>query len=224
MCGRFTLFVVGVDLAEVMGLDAALALKPRYNIAPGQDVLAVRAGESDGRELCTLHWGLIPHWAKDRKIAYKLINARGETVHEKPSFREAFKHRRCLIPADGFYEWQGQGKHKQPYHIRLKGGGAFAFAGLWERWQPEDGEPVESCTIITTTPNALLTPIHDRMPVILPPQAYQTWLCAGPDRGEDLRALLAPYPDEAMEAVAVSSLVNKAAVDDPRCVEPATLL
>jgi len=223
MCGRFTLFVVGVDLAEVMGLDAPVDLKPRYNIAPGQEVLAIRAGAKAQREPCFLHWGLIPSWAKDSKIAYKLINARGETVHEKPSFRAAFSKRRCLLAADGFYEWQGQGKRKQPYHIRMKTGSAFALAGLWERWEPEGGDPVESCTIITTAPNALLEPIHDRMPVILPPEHHEIWLTAGPDHGATLRELLKPYPDEAMEAVAVSTLVNKPSVDDPRCVAPATL-
>ena len=223
MCGRFTLFVVGVELAEVMGLDPSVDLAPRYNIAPGQDVLAVRADAAGQREAVHLHWGLIPHWAKDRKIAYKLINARGETAHEKPSFRSAFKRRRCLIPTNGFYEWQGKGKHKQPYFIRMKDGNPFAFAVLWEVWQSEKSEPVQSCTIVTTEPNALVKPIHRRMPVILRPDEYERWLTAGPDDLEALRALLVPYPAEAMETLAVSTLVNNPSVDDPRCIVPNSL-
>ena len=217
------------ELHERMGLiGTPLNLRPRFNVAPSQDVAVVRAND-DGRTLAMLRWGLIPAWAKDHAIGYKLINARSETAAEKPSFRAAFRHRRCLIPADGFYEWRRECKTRQPWLFGLRDGSPFAFAGLWECWTvPADaaltgslaerstGDAVETCTILTTAANETVAPVHGRMPVILPPDAYGPWLA-----GEDVA--LAPYPTDDMTAHPVSTLVNRPANDDPRCVEPVSL-
>ncbi|MBI5758349.1 MAG: SOS response-associated peptidase, partial [Planctomycetales bacterium] len=173
MCGRFTLRTPADELSELFSatLRDGLLLSPRYNIAPSQLVACVRQPPEGQRELVTLRWGLVPSWAKDAKIGYSLINARSETVANKPAFRSPFRRRRCLIPADGFFEWQAVpgSKTKQPHYITLQGGQPFAFAGLWERWIGPDGNPLESCSIITTEPNELMKTIHNRMPVILPP-------------------------------------------------------
>ena len=206
-------------------IGAPRNLRPRYNIAPSQEVAVVRDGDG-GRSLSMLRWGLIPGWAKDPAIAYKLINARSETVSEKPSFRSAYRRRRCLIPADGFYEWTRRGKTKQPWLIGPEDGGVFAFAGLWERWTvPEGaaltgslaellpGDVVETCTILTTVANGVVARVHNRMPVILPPGAFAAWL-------EGSEVPLGPCPADAMTIHPVSTLVNKPANDDPRCVEP----
>ena len=203
-------------------------LRPRYNVAPSQDVAVVRAADG-GRSLSILRWGLIPAWARDPAIGYRLINARSETVAEKPSFRSAYRRRRCLIPADGFYEWQRLGKTRQPWLFGLRDGAQFAFAGLWERWtvpegaaltgslaESKPGDPVETCTILTTAANETVAPVHGRMPVILPRDACDPWLA-----GEDVS--LAPYAADAMTAHPVSTLVNRPANDDPRCVEPVSL-
>ena len=210
-------------------IGTPLNLRPRYNVAPSQDVAVVRADDG-GRTLGMLRWGLIPAWAKDHAIGYKLINARSETAAEKPSFRSAFRTRRCLIPADGFYEWRREGKSRQPWLFGLRDGAPFAFAGLWERWtvpqgaalagslsERSPGDAVETCTILTTVANGTVAPVHGRMPVILPPDAYGPWLA-----GEDVA--LAPYPADAMTAHPVSTLVNRPANDDPRCVEPIALI
>ena len=226
MCGRFTQRFSWRELRELLGLIGPAAnLRPRYNVAPSQEVAVVRDGEV-GRGLSMLRWGLIPGWARDPAIAYKLINARSETVSEKPSFRSAYRHRRCLIPADGFYEWTRSGKTKQPWLIGLKGGGVFAFAGLWERWTvPEGaalrgslaelrpGETNETCTILTTSANAAVARVHNRMPAILPPGTFGSWL-------EGNEVPLGPYPADEMRIHPESTLVNRAANDDPRCVEP----
>lgn len=218
MCGRYTLRKP-TQLKDEFGVAAVPQdLAPRYNICPGQDVPVVL--EDDGRELAMVRWGLIPFWAKDPAIGNKLINARGESVADKPSFRQAYRKRRCLIPADGFYEWQGKRPPKTPMHIRFSSGALFALAGLWESWRAPDGEMVRTCTIITTTPNALLEPIHSRMPVILPPEAYAAWLGEEAVAADALSALLAPFPPEGMEAFDVSRLVNSPANDSPACVEP----
>ena len=206
-------------------IGTPLNLRPRYNVAPSQDVAVARAND-DGRTLAMLRWGLIPAWAKDQAIGHKLINARSETAAEKPSFRSAFRARRCLIPADGFYEWRREGKTRQPWLFGLRDGVPFAFAGLWERWtvpqgaaltgslaERSPGDAVETCTILTTAANETVAPVHGRMPVILPPDAYGPWLA-----GEDVP--LAPYPTDDMTAHPVSTLVNRPANDDPRCVEP----
>jgi putative SOS response-associated peptidase YedK len=199
--------------------EGSADLLPRYNVSPSQSVAAIR--HADGRRtLARLRWGLIPSWAKDPKIDYQCINARAETVATKPAFRSAFKRRRCLIPADGFLEWQKlSAKKKQPYHIRLRDESVFTFAGLWECWHPPEGEPVETCTIVTTEANDLVRPLHDRMPVILDGGDRDAWLA--PDaEAVLLQPLLRPFPAELMEAVAVSTLVNSPKNDLPECLEP----
>ncbi len=221
MCGRFTLRTPAHALAEAFGVPERPNLAPRYNIAPTQAVAAVRRADG-GRELVMLRWGLIPAWAKDAVIGNRMINARAETVADKPAFRAAFRHRRCLIAADGFYEWRKTGGGaKQPYHIRLESGAPFAIAGLWERWRPPDGEAVESCTLITTAANALLAPIHDRMPVIVGPEDYDAWLDPEPPSAGALTALLRPYPADRMSAFAVSRVVNDPRNDTEACIAPA---
>ncbi len=220
MCGRFTLTVDPDDLREAFGLSAPPSsdLAPRYNIAPSQSVAVIANGESRALEL--FKWGLIPSWAKDPKIGNRMINARGETLAEKPSFRTALKKRRCLVLADGFYEWKREGKLKTPMYIQLKDGRPFAFAGLWETWKSLEGEWIKTCTIITTTPNALMEKIHDRMPVILPPKAYDLWLSPGELPAEKTLPLLKPFAASQMRAVAVSPLVNNPRFDSPECVVP----
>ena len=195
-------------------------LPPRYNVAPTQNVPIVRRPkDTDGRELVLARWGLIPSWAKDTKIGYRTINARAETVAEKPSFREAFKRRRCLVVADGFYEWQKQpGGKKQPYFISAASDGPLAFAGLWETWKDPEGDRVESCTIIVTEANDLLRPIHDRMPVILQPGDFDPWLDAPP---QDAQTMLKPFAGD-MTLYPVSSRVNNVRNDDPSCIEKLT--
>ncbi|MCB1056336.1 MAG: SOS response-associated peptidase, partial [Acidobacteria bacterium] len=167
-----------------------------------------------------MRWGLIPHWAKDPSIGNRLINARAETAAEKPAFRSSFSKRRCLVPADGFYEWQKTGGRKQPFYLQLKEHRPFAFAGLWARWKASEDETVQSFTLLTTTPNEVAAKVHDRMPVILPPESYDRWLDPELHDREALEALLLPYPAEAMEAYPVSTLVNSPQNDDPRCIEP----
>lgn len=219
MCGRYTQRAKLKQLAELFKLFDAIAdsIVPRYNIAPSQDVLAIR--ETDSRELVELKWGLVPSWAKDPKIGNRMINARGETVREKPSFRSAFKRRRCLVPADGFYEWKKTGaKTKQPFFVHLKHDQPFAFAGLWEHWEG-DGEIIESCTIITTDANELMKPIHERMPVILPVEAYDEWLDPENQATEDLPRLLVPYPTDEMEAHRISTYVNSPRNQGLECIE-----
>lgn len=219
VCGRYVLTVTGRVLARLFDLDEVPEVEARYNIAPTQPVLVVRAG-AGGRKLDTLRWGLIPSWAKDPAIGNRMINARAETVAEKASFRSAFRHRRCLVPADGFYEWRREDNRKQPYLVRFADGRAFAIAGLWETWRQPDGTPLESCVLITTEPNPVVAPLHDRMPVIVPPELYSQWLePADQDQGR-LHALLAPHPPEEMEAYPVSRHVNNPANDDPRCLQP----
>ncbi|HKI36710.1 MAG TPA: SOS response-associated peptidase [Gemmataceae bacterium] len=221
MCGRFTLFASGDELARLFGFETAgvPALEPRYNVAPTQPVAAVRL--DDGRRaLVLLRWGLIPSWAKDPGIGNSLINARSETAAEKPSFRSAFRQRRCLVPASGFYEWQATGgKHKQPYHFRRRDGKPFAFAGLWERWHDGDGQPVETCAILTTEANAVVRPVHDRMPVILPPGDFAAWLDPRTP-GAEVGALLRPYPAEEMTGVPVGRYVSNPRNEGPQCLTP----
>lgn len=216
MCGRFTLRASNPELAKLLGIpDAWPGYRPRYNIAPTQSVAAVR--EHDGkRELAWLRWGLIPHWAKDAKIGASLTNARADTVATKPSFRTAFKRRRCLIPADGFYEWKTEGKKKRPFFIHRRDDRPFAFAGLWESWTDPAGLPVETCSLITTDANALMQPIHNRMPVILHPADFGDWLV----NAERAPELLRQYPAEEMEAVEVDPLVNNWRHESPDCVVP----
>jgi len=220
MCGRYTLTVSARVLAGVFDVPEMAGLQPRYNIAPTQPVVIVRATEAGDREMKTVRWGLIPFWAKEAKIGARMINARGETAASKPAFRAAVKSRRCLVPADGFYEWMKIGSGKQPHLIRFTDQRPFAFAGLWECWRPADGEPVESCTIITTTPNDLVTQIHDRMPVILPESALAEWLAPEPMAPPRLEQLLIPNSPDEMEAFPVSTRVNKPGNDDAECIAP----
>ncbi len=218
MCGRYTLRTAVDSLLEAFDLDEyPSSITPSYNIAPTQEVAAV-VEENQKRTLEMLQWGLIPSWAKDPDIGNKMINARAETVSEKPSFRSAFKKRRCLIIADGFYEWQKTDNGKQPYHIKMQDNSPFAFAGLWEVWD-KYGEEIRSCTIITTNANDLMDEIHHRMPVILQPENYRRWIDPDFDEKEPLTSLLKPYPADAMEAYPVSRRVNKPSNNDPSILQ-----
>ncbi|MFO0946814.1 MAG: SOS response-associated peptidase [Planctomycetota bacterium] len=217
MCGRFTLRSSPKLVAEIFELPTLPLFEARYNIAPTQMVGAIRL--NDERHYDQLRWGLVPSWAKDLSFGAKTINARSETITEKPAFRNAFQRRRCLIVADGFYEWQKTGKTKQPMYILMKDERPFAFAGLWERWRG-DNELVESCTILTTTANSLLNKLHDRMPVILSSEDYNSWLDPECDPQRTLVPLLRPFPDEKMKMYPVSSQVNNARHETADCVEP----
>jgi putative SOS response-associated peptidase YedK len=222
MCGRYALTIVGPRLAQLFGIDAVPDLAPRYNVAPTQMAPLVRQG-ADGRAMFMARWGLIPSWAKDPSIGNRMINARGESVAGKPAFRAAFRRRRCLVPATGFFEWRRSGRSKQPYYIRLRDGEPFALAGLWELWRDPQGGAVESFTIITTDANESLRALHERMPVILSPGDFSRWLDPAVAEPDSLRALLRPYPAEATVAHAVSTRVNSPANDDPDCLEPASV-
>jgi putative SOS response-associated peptidase YedK len=220
MCGRYTLLASPEALREEFGLAEVPDLSPRYNIAPTQQLAAVRrvAGQ-ERRELVLLRWGLIPPWASDCSAGNRLLNARAETVADKPSFGPALRCRRCLVLADGFFEWQSLKGKKQPYYFRLRDGRPFAFAGLWERWSRGEHGPVESCTLITTEANDLVRPLHERMPVILPPDAWEVWLDPAVQLPERLQPLLRPYRAEEMVAYPVSMRVNSPHNDDARCIQ-----
>jgi putative SOS response-associated peptidase YedK len=217
MCGRYTLKTPANVLAEQFQIDEyPSSMNASYNIAPTQEVAAVIEGEGK-RKLEMLHWGLTPSWADDPRMGNKIINARAETVAEKPSFRKAFRNHRCLVLADGFYEWHKTGNGKQPNYIRMEDDSPFAFAGLWESWQ--NGTEIRSATIITTDANDVVGPIHNRMPVILHPEDYTLWLDPGFDEKEPLTTLLKPYPAEAMEPYPVSRRVNSPSNNEPSCIE-----
>ena len=230
MCGRFTQRFSWREVhAFLAPTGAPRNLRPRYNVAPSQEIAAVRADEH-GRVLSMLRWGLIPGWARDVRIGYKLINARAETVSTKPAFRSAFRARRCLIPADGFYEWTGRGSTRQPWLIGLENGAMFAFAGLWERWTVPDGcvlpdslasygsgDTIETCTILTTAANETVAPVHHRMPVILDPGEFDPWL-------EGKHVPIEPCPAKTMTVHPVSTWVNSPSNDDPACAERITLV
>ncbi len=220
MCGRFTLRTPPSVLLEHFRVSSLPPFGPRYNVAPTQQVGVVRESTPGQREFVWMQWGLVPRWAKDPKISSQLINARSETAATKPAFRDAFRRRRCLIAADGFYEWQKIGpKSKQPYFIHRKDDRPFAFAGLWERW----GE-LESCTVLTTTPNELCSGFHDRMPVILDPADYSPWLDASVKEPAELQPLLAPYPADELVADQVGQKVNNARYDAEDCLAAERLL
>ncbi|MDT8436467.1 MAG: SOS response-associated peptidase [Gemmatimonadota bacterium] len=228
MCGRFTLATPAAEWAALFELGDVPEFAPRWNIAPTQDVAAVRVvPRADGgadpaeREVARLRWGLVPHWAKEvDPLGRALINARSETAAEKPSFRDPFRARRCLVVADGFYEWgPGTGGRKQPYWIGLAGGGPFGFAGLWDRWEVEPGTVLETCAILTTGANEALRPLHDRMPVILPPAEHRTWLDPAAETGV-LEEALRPLPPDAVTFHPVSTRVNHVGNDDPECAAP----
>lgn len=217
MCGRFAYYGHGFFGYESLQYPKTPPFES-YNIAPSQDILALRADPQSHRiEWARLHWGLVPFWSKTVKTKYPLINARAEGIETKPSFRSPFRHRRCLIPASGFYEWQHKESGNQPYFIRPNEGDYFALAGLWEHWQGEDGTILESCAIITTTANALMMPIHDRMPVILRMEDYPAWIDPA-TKQETLLAMLAPCPVHLLDAYPVSTRVNNPRHNDPECV------
>jgi putative SOS response-associated peptidase YedK len=219
MCGRFTITIEPAFFQQELDLGSVPPeWTPRYNAAPSQDIPVVL--NPDTRNVEMLCWGLIPSWAKDNKIGFRMINARSETIQEKPSFRSAFRRRRCLVLADGFYEWQKQsGKApKVPYFFQLKDGAPFAFAGIWETWKPPEGAAVRSCSIITCEPNELVGEVHNRMPVILDSEMLWSWL-ADKAAGE-LQAMLAPYPTEKMRAYPVGLTVNNPRIDTAECVRP----
>ncbi len=221
MCGRFTLTTPAQTLAVQFDLADIIDLEPRYNIAPTQPVATVRIrSESKERELVLMHWGLIPFWAKDTSIGARMINARSETAAERPSFRTAFRRRRCLVLADGFYEWQKLDGVKQPVYVSLQPPEAFAFAGLWDRWEGPEHGVIESCTLLTCEPNELLRPIHNRMPVILNPKDYDLWLDYDVQETERLQTLLGPYASGGMRTYAVSRYVNSPSNEGPECIMP----
>jgi putative SOS response-associated peptidase YedK len=216
MCGRFALKAPPAELITRFGLDECAAFKPRYNIPPGTDIPVIRQSPEGKRVLHLLRWGLVPHWARDMSIGARLNNARGETVAVKPSFRDAFKRRRCLVPASGFYEWKTEDRIKQPYYISLKSGEPMALAGLWESWKGPDGNILRTACIVTTGANALMEPIHERMPVIISPEHWQDWLA---EPVEKVERLVAPYPAAGMQAWPVSRRVSKTVDDDAGLIE-----
>lgn len=220
MCGRFALTAPASTITKVFQVDVLPEILPRYNVAPSQQVTCVV--EEDGeRKIEQFRWGLIPSWAKDRKISYKTINARSETVASKPSFRAAFRRRRLLVVADGFYEWKRSGKQKLPFLIQIDGGRPFGMAGLWETWtDPETGEELRTATIVTCGPNDVMAPIHNRMPVILPSERWETWLDPKNQDPAMLQELLQPFPAERTGARRVSTHVNDARHQGPDCQGP----
>jgi putative SOS response-associated peptidase YedK len=220
MCGRFVQYSDPEIYASRYALDRVCEAAPRYNLAPTQPVLAVRVGGDDCRELVPLRWGLIPGWSKGPDSRYSMINARAESVAEKPAYRNAFRQHRCLIPAEGFYEWRTTPSGKQPYLIRRRDGQPFAMAGLWERWQRGDEAAIESCTIVVTDANAVIRPIHDRMPAVLSPEGFTAWL--DPDNRDTaaLAALLRPAPASDWTLFPVSRRVNSPRNDDAELLAP----
>ncbi|MHC4210089.1 MAG: SOS response-associated peptidase [Planctomycetota bacterium] len=218
MCGRYSLEATPGEIVEAFGLAEAIAVPARYNIAPTQRVPIVRLDPGAGdRRLEVVRWGLTPAWARGSR---PIINARSETIAQKPSFRSAFRHRRCLVPATGFYEWQKLGSAKQPYCIRPHDGRLFAFAGIWDQCPDEKGNPAEAFAILTCGPNQTMEPIHNRMPVILGTAAYGRWLDPQLQELDPLADLLVPAPDDRLTAYPVSNRVNSPAHDDAECIEP----
>jgi putative SOS response-associated peptidase YedK len=223
MCGRYTIITTPRQLRDIFGYLEQPNFPARYNVAPTQPIPVVRLMNGE-RHFALVRWGLLPSWVKDQKAFSLLLNARGETVNEKPAYKAAMKRRRCLIPADGFYEWQTGGTRKQPYYIRAKSGVPLAFGGLWETWMGPNGEELETAAIVTTTANRTLRPIHDRMPVIIPPEQFDLWLGTGDEDTKAATDLIKPAPDELLEAIPVSTGVNRVANDDPALIERAEML
>jgi putative SOS response-associated peptidase YedK len=223
MCGRYELHSHPATIALAFGLADPPDVHPRYNIAPMTDVGIVRVNAEGAREYVRVRWGLVPRWAKDTAIGNKMINARGETIAEKPSFRMAYRRHRCLVPADGFYEWATQGARdsprKQPMHIGMKDASLFAFGGLYERWLSPEGEVLDTCTIVTTPANEMLKPVHERMPMIVAPGDYARWIDPA---NSEVADLIAPFPSEAMAYYPVSTRVNNVRHDDASLIESTT--
>jgi putative SOS response-associated peptidase YedK len=225
MCGRYRLSKRKQLIEEYFETANEVDWEPRYNIAPSQNVGIIRQDPSrPRREFSKVRWGLIPCWAKEPSIGHQMINARSETVADKPAFREAFKNRRCLVPADGFYEWARNGKAKQPFHFGMQTGSLFAFAGIWDQWRDTSGNLVETCSILTTTPNSLLAAVHDRMPVILETENYELWLDPGFKYLDALSEMLVPFNPNLMKGYPVSIRVNAPKNDDPECAAEIALV
>jgi putative SOS response-associated peptidase YedK len=221
MCGRIILSSAPHLLVEKFYLDEVPDLGPRYNIAPASDIACVVPNpRTVGRLIRMFRWGLVPPWSKGPEVGAKMINARSETVREKPSFREAFLARRCLVPVDGFYEWQKREDGKQPFLFRRKDKEVFALAGLWEKWQDDQGKELETCTILTTAANSVMRPIHHRMPVVLPEENWKAWLDLPGDQAKQLLKLLRPCAADVLMAYPVTREVNRPAFDRPECLEP----
>jgi putative SOS response-associated peptidase YedK len=219
MCGRFTLHTPTAQIEEAFHLHSGLELKPRYNIAPSQDIPIIRDTENE-REMAMARWGLIPGWSKESRSKYSTINARIESVAEKPTYRTPFKKRRCLIPADGFYEWKTVNGIKIPHHIRMKNSKVFAFAGLWDHWEDEEGS-IESCTIIVMPSNEVMKPVHERMPAIIAPAHYDLWLDSRIVDKQEIMHYLSPGPSSQLTAYPVSTWVNTPKNNDERCIKSA---
>ncbi len=219
MCGRYAFYSPAEAVKRTFALDLLPELKPRYNIAPTQSVPALRVVEEGRRSLAMLHWGLVPHWAKERAIGNRMINARSETLTEKPSYREAFRRRRCLVLADGWYEWQPAAGGKQPWFVRLCDPRPIAFAGLWEKWKDPAGELLESCTIVTCDASESIRKIHDRMPVVLPEDSWDRWMDPACSDTESLSRILGPYEAKALRAWQVGRLVNAPKNEGPKLIE-----
>jgi putative SOS response-associated peptidase YedK len=224
MCGRYVLKRKDLEaLMEQLGVKDPREFVSRYNIAPSTMIPAIRTSASNGgREAVALQWGLVPFWSKDAKSGAKLANARSEGIAAKPAFREPLRKRRCVVPASGFYEWQTIGRLKQPWFFQLRDESPFVFAGLWERWRSSDGVELQTCSLITTSPNDVVRPLHDRMPVILRAPAVDTWLDTAISDPAQLEPLLRPLPDGTMKGTPVSDRVNSVRHDGPECIEPAT--
>jgi len=219
MCGRYMLTTPGAEIAELFCLRVIPTLAPRFNVAPTQRVPVVRMGSDGQRDCVQMRWGLVPGWSKDLGGRAPLVNARSETVADKPSFRTSFARRRCLLPANGFYEWASLKGRKQPHLFRVEGGRAFAFAALWDQWN-KPAEPLQSCALLTCEANSLVGSVHPRMPVILRPEAFESWLEPGADRKAQLLPLCRPFDAESMTELAVGLHVNSPKNDDPKCIEP----
>lgn len=220
MCGRFANAIPSSILTEYFSLSEEPAIPPRWNIAPTQIVPIIKLDEGGGRKLNMARWGLVPHWAKDLAIGNRLINARSETVHEKPAFRQAIRSHRCLVPASGFFEWVKTTKARVPYYISMKDGVPMAFAGIWDVWNESDGKAVETFSILTTSANSLVMPIHDRMPVMFQSPDFDLWLDRSMNDPEKLRPLYQPCPSQALQSWQVSTLVNSPAHETEDCLLP----
>jgi putative SOS response-associated peptidase YedK len=221
MCGRYAITSAPEAIRRLFGYDEQPNFPPRYNVAPTQPVPIVRMIEGR-RQFALVRWGLIPAWVKDPRGFSLLINARGESLEEKPAFRAALRYRRCLFPADGFYDWRREGERARPYYVRRKAGGAMAFAGLWENWMGPNGEEMETAAIVTTRANRMLATVHPRMPAIVPPEAFDLWLDSRSVDVTTAAALIAPAPEDMLEMHEVSPAVNSAANDTPGLIEPVT--
>jgi putative SOS response-associated peptidase YedK len=220
MCGRFTSLFSPELLNTTFGVQAPPEISPRYNIAPTQQVWIIRGSATGGRHLSSARWGLVPHWAKDLSIGNRMINARCETVHEKPAFRQSIHTRRCIVPASGFFEWTTTPTGKTPHYVTMRDGSPLAFAGIWESWKTSEGENIETCAILTTSANCLMAPIHDRMPVILHQTEFELWLERSVNNPLELQRLYQPYPAELLQEWEVSTVVNSPTHETPETIAP----